>query len=244
MNNSYFPGTIVIADTETTGAKVDTDGVCQLAAVIMSQQPDMSWSINPLFQTYCSPSAPMAPEAQAVHGITPEMYKYAPTDAMAMWFLSAAINSLPAPVILSGYNCTRFDYPIMNRLSNQSFARYPQLDVMTLMLREQPEKGLKLTEVFAEQVNDQDLLNSAHDAMADCWMTARVLANYLAKYQTDPITLSQWVNTPTQIEVMPWGKYKGKPFNEVPKTYLQWMAAKWTDMHPDLSLSLRNKGLL
>lgn len=242
---STFPGTILVSDLETTGIDITKAGACQIAALAMRQMDDGSWNLEPLFQTYCSPSVPMPPEALAVHGITPEMYQYSPRDTVAVWMLNSVIESLKAPVILSGYNCTRYDYPLMEQLFPiANFSNMPQIDVMTLYLRLAPEKGLKLTEVFADRLNDANLLSSAHDAMADVTMTARLLVDYLKTYPTDPLVLAEWCNTPMQMEVMPWGKYKGKPFSDVPHSYLQWMAAKWTDMHPDLAKSLRDRGLM
>lgn len=239
-----FNGTILISDLESTGIDITAAGVCQVAAVAMYQVSG-EWQLHPLLQTYASPSYPMPPEALAVHGITPEMYQYAPRDVMAIWVLRQLIDALPKPVVLSGYNCTRYDYPLMDQLNREAkFDQFQQIDVMTLMLRESPEQGLKLTEVFERLINDQNLLNSAHDALADCMMTGMVLEHYLKQFPTDPLVLAQWVNTPIEMEIMPWGKHKGTEFHKVPRSYLQWMASKWTDMHPDLALSLRNKGLM
>jgi exodeoxyribonuclease X len=120
---------------------------------------------------------------------------------------------------------------------------YPMIDVITLMTREAPEHGLKLTEVFERTFLGSDdaatLLNSAHDALADCHMTARVLIDWFRRYQNpDPLEVAKWCNTPQRLRCMPFGKYKGVPVDQVPKTYISWAKAKWTDMSPDLALTM------
>jgi uncharacterized protein (DUF3820 family) len=34
------------------------------------------------------------------------------------------------------------------------------------------------------------------------------------------------MNTPTDMDLMPFGKYKGKPMQDVPASYLHWL---WTE---------------
>lgn len=244
------PVTIVIADLETTGVNVDTAGVVQLAAVaLLYNQSTNVYDSHPLLQTYCQPSAPMEPKALEVHGIGEDKYRYAPTDSMAMWALSTVIRNLPKPVVLSGYNSTRFDYPIMQRLyPGEQFTQYPQIDMMTLAMRETPEHGLKLTEVFERKFGalqeGQDLLLNAHDALADCHMTAWLLQDWMKGHKTtDALSLANWCNTPTLLAAQPFGKWKGRAFKDVPISYLQWMRSTWTDMAPDLDYTLRHHGV-
>lgn len=249
-----FEGCMVVADLETTDKEIETAGICQLAALSITQHTNMSWKIQPLLQTYCNPREPMREGALAVHGITPDLYKYAPTDTKAMWVFRTLIESLGPSPILCGYNSTRYDYPLMDNCSAPGYITCdtcdlageprPQIDVMTLFLRTEPEKGLKLTEVYEDKFGSDDLMTSAHDALADITMTARLLEWFLKRYPTDPHVLAEWCGTPTQLEVMPWGKHKGQRFDSIPRGYLQWMADKWTDMHPDLACTLQNMGVL
>jgi hypothetical protein len=240
-------GSILITDLETTHRDVDKAGACQVAAVMISEDQTgaAKLAITPLFQTYARPSEPMSPEAQAVHGITPDMYQYAPSDGVAIWTVAALVSSLPQPVVMSGYNCTRYDYQLMNKIYPQGhFNTRPQIDVMTLMMRKDPAHGLKLVEVFERMFPDDPIVKIAHDAMADCWMTAKILVSYMNEYQAwDPMMLATYCNTPIPTKIMPWGKYKNKPMDKIPFSYLQWMAANWDDMHPDLAAALQRKGL-
>ena len=238
-------GTILISDLETTHRDVDKAGACQVAAVMLSGDAEGLPVMQPLFQTYAVPSEHMSPEALKVHGITPDKYQYAPSDVMAIWMLRQLVEILPKPVVLSGYNCTRYDYQLMDKiLPGAGFSTMPQIDVMTLMMRIAPEHGLKLTEVFTRLYPQDPLVQTAHDAMADCWMTARVLMDFMKIYQTyDPISLANYCKTPVPCTIMPYGKYKSRPFEDVPISYLQWMVNKWEDMHPDLAAAMQTRGL-
>lgn len=237
-------GSLVIADLETTHRDVDKAGVCQIAAVMLTEREGQGLVIQPLFQTYAQPSEHMSAEAQAVHGITPEMYQYSPTDVTAIWAFRALLDSMPQPVVLSGYNCTRYDYQIMDKIYPAGrFGEFPHVDVMTLMMRKAPEHGLKLVEVFTRLFHENPIVKIAHDAMADCHMTALVLKGFMEEYQSfDPAVLATYCQTPQPLHIMPWGKFKGKEFRSIPNDYLQWMAGQWTDMHPDLAAAMRLRG--
>lgn len=244
--------TILITDTESTGVEVDKAGICQIAAIAIQYVNGKYLAPQPLFQTYCKPSEEMEPGAYDVHGIGPEQYYNSPDDMSGVWALTAIAKGLTQPVYYSGYNSTRYDYPLMDKvMPSAMLSEKPQIDVMTLVLRETPEYGLKLTEVFDRITGSRPgmsawadyQLNSAHDAMADCHMTAYVLMNWIRRYgNLPPSEIAAYCATPQQMAVMPWGKYKGRKMGDVPYSYLTWMAGAWSDMHPDLELTLRKMG--
>ena len=239
-------GTIVISDLETTHRDVDKAGACQIAAVIIPVIEGQMPVMTPLFQTYCQPCERMSPEAEKIHGITPDKYAYSPPDATAIWMFRTLLDSLTPPVVLSGYNCTRYDYQLMDKIyPSGKFSQFPHIDVMTLMMRKDPEHGLKLTEVFSRMFPGSQLVEMAHDAMADCHMTSAILNAYMQEYQQfDPSYLSRYCAMPMPTQRMPWGKYKGKLLSDVPVSYMQWCAANWDDMHPDLAAAFKLKGYI
>jgi DNA polymerase III epsilon subunit-like protein len=237
-----------VADLETTGIDVATVGACQIAAVALIPGKDSGMVVRPLFQTYCKPSAKMTAEAEKIHGITPDKYRLSPPDSMAIWLLAQTISGLgPRPAILAGFNSNRYDYPIMRRLL-PTFPDLPQLDAMHLAIRRDAGASYKLIDVFQQEcsgVQGADwLLENAHDAMADCHMTAHVLAKFMADRGTvDARDLVEEMRTPKQLKLMAHGKHRGVPFNQVPASYLTWAAAEWTDMAPDLEFTFKCLGL-
>ena len=127
-----------------------------------------------------------------------------------------------------------------------AFNAMAKFDVMTMVLRQDKGESFKLVEVFARMYgSDHPLLSSAHDAMADCWMTAYVLIQLMKdRNSTDFQALYDEMSQPKLLTRMPFGKYKGKLFSEVPRSYLTWAAGKWVDMSPDMAYTFRNLGLL
>jgi DNA polymerase III epsilon subunit-like protein len=227
---------------ETTSAKIESAGIVQIAAVALL--PGLR--IEPLFQTYCKPSEPMTPEAERVHGITPEYYQYAPIDKMACWVVKQITNGLPQPVVLSGYNSSRFDYPLIDKVWPAFRSEnYRQLDAMTIAVRQANGASFKLGEIFQREFPGDNLLTQAHDAMADCLMVAKYLKKQVEqKTEGETIeALVEWVNTPQLLSVMPFGKHKGVPFKQVPASYLTWAADAWTDMSPDMIYTFKSLGI-
>jgi DNA polymerase III epsilon subunit-like protein len=238
---------VVVIDTETTGI-VEPIGICQIAMALFDP---MGKTIEPLFQTYCKPSCPMTAKALETHGITPEMYANMPSDTMAVWAVAALLREIDYPVVLSGYNSDKYDYPVIQALGTYSIiVGTPKLDVMRLALRLDTGQGYKLIDVFtqlglAETPEGQTLLGGAHDAMMDSLMTAMILQQFMQQRETDDVrVLLEELATPCVLNVLPHGKYRGVPFKEVRSDYLTWAASTWTDMVPELRWTFEHYGLL
>ncbi len=73
----------------------------------------------------------------------------------------------------------------------------------------------------------------AHSALPDALVTAKLLAFELQALWTDLPSLIAWVNEPIIEKVCRFGKHKGTPWAEVPKSYLQWMLREIKDMDAD-----------
>jgi hypothetical protein len=241
---------ICIVDLETTSAKAETAGVVQIAALAMYPWGP-GFSIQPLFETYCQPSFPMTAEAEKINGITRDKYRLASSEAMAVWLLGRAVSGLGSNVILSGFNSNRYDYPIIERIAPTTPLRTLQrIDVMDLAIRRDAGQSYKLTDVF-QQTSSWDeefknfLLAGAHGALADCWMVAIVLDEWMKERVTvDAREVVEELSVPKQLKLMPHGKYRGVPFNEVPASYLSYAASTWADMAPDLKYTFKQLGLI
>lgn len=241
---------VCICDTETTSIKPPI-GICQIAAVLLVPGHG-GMTIEPLFQTYCKPSYKMTKESEDVHGITEDYYTIAQSDEMAVWMLSTLLRELEKDgVVLSGYNSTKFDYPLIEALyPDPHLAGLPRLDVMNLAVRRDQGQSYKLVDVFKQEVDLQSdprfawILENAHDALADCWMTAAVLKKFMAdRGTTNAYDLIEELKTPKRLTLMPHGKYRGERFEDIRSSYLTWAAREWTDMNKDLEYTFQQLGL-
>jgi DNA polymerase III subunit epsilon len=78
----------------------------------------------------------------------------------------------------------------------------------------------------------------AHRALDDAVVNAEVFRRLAYGYTTRAKLLSD-LDKPIRMARMPLGKYKGRPFKEVPLDYLRWAAHQKFDM--DLLFSIRSE---
>jgi DNA polymerase III epsilon subunit-like protein len=224
-------------DTETGSTDIDKAGICQIGAVVLTQDG----SIAPVYSTYCRPSLPMEQGAIEVHGITPDKYQWAPNESRALQVLSTYIRALQSTytVYLGGHNVDRYDLPLMaQRHPEGVFNKLPTVDTLRLFRRRYPQMdhklGLLYTEVFETEAID------AHDATADCFMCAKLLWEYCEINETTFAEVAQYLSKPEPYDFMPFGKYKGMALGtDVPRSYLNWMVTNFHDPDPDLARTLQ-----
>jgi len=241
---------IVVIDTETTGIDVLKDDIVQLAAVLVQLKGNGEFAARTLMLTYCNPKVPIDPEAAEVHGITQEMVQYAPSSKWALIQLAMVLDELgnTGKVILAGHNSERFDIPLMHNLYPAGlFNKYLHIDTYNLALRMfsdaynkfenpreyKPHKLERMYEWYCGGVS-----TNAHDAAADCHMAAHLLAKLLHEKGIGPQEAADWLSRAESIPYMPYGKYGGKLWSEVPKGYLGWCRKNWDDTNKDVWVSL------
>jgi len=240
----------VVVDLETTGVDVVKDDIVQVAAVMVQLNDDGTAKAKTLMLSYCKPTVPIHADAAEVHGITEETVQYAPSSKWALQTLSMLLGQLGQTntVVLVGHNSERFDIPMMhNRLPSALFHKYPHIDTYNMALRmfsdaynrfENPReyKPHKLERMFEWYYGGESV--NAHDAAADCHMVAHILAKMLHEKGMAPMEAVEWLRLAESIPYMPYGKYGGKPWSEVPKGYLGWCRRNWDDTNKDVWVSL------
>jgi exodeoxyribonuclease X len=84
---------------------------------------------------------------------------------------------------------------------------------------------------------------AAHRALADCWVTAALLRYLLPLAPAMSLPeLVEWSERPILQKVCGFGKHKGTPWPEVPRSYLSWMVSPggMTDLDGDLLHTVRH----
>lgn len=220
----------IFLDTETTGTEPD-DRLCQLAF-----KTGQGTVVNSLF----NPGKPIAIEAMAVHHITNEMVQDKPRfkDSAAFGQLNA-LTADPDNVIVA-HNAA-FDIAM---LRNEGID--PPKVICTLKLARYLDK-----EGVIPQYNLQYLRYylglkveaTAHDALGDILVLERLFERIMARFQKDghqnPVEeMIRISSSPIRIARMPFGKYKGRLFNDVPADYLEWLLG--TDLDEDMAYTVRH----
>jgi len=237
---------LAIFDLETTGIMVASDRIVEISVVKILPNND-----EKIFTKKINPTIPIPPKTTEFHGITDEDVKDAPTFKE----IAHELNRFLENCDLAGYNSNKFDIPLLVEeflradvdfdLKNRRF-----VDVQNIFHKMEP-RTLKAAYSF---YCHQELIHN-HSAEADAKATYEILKAQLDKYKgmkiedrkgnlIEPIVNSiealsnfsvQFNNVDLvghivfdekKVEIFNFGKYKGKPVEQVFATepsYYDWM---------------------
>lgn len=168
---------IVFFDLETTGVDPFTDRIVQIGAVKINTDGSKEE-----YNKIINPQQPIPPGAAAVHGISDDMVKDAPT----LGDLAQELTALFTDVDLGGYNIKNFDIPLLQTEFNRIGLTLDTEDVkivdaMTIFRMKEPRT---LTAAYQKYCGKE--LVDAHDALADIRASVDVLEGQLATYDDIP----------------------------------------------------------
>ncbi|MCB0755756.1 MAG: 3'-5' exonuclease [Flavobacteriales bacterium] len=246
-------------DLETTGVNVAEDRIVEIS--IIKLNPD---GTEETLTELVNPGIPIPIEASSVHGITNEKV----ADKPSFKELASTIVDFIGDADLSGYNCLKFDVPLLMEefLRNDidfSMRNRKVVDVQNIFHRMEQR-----TLVAAYKFYCNGDLTNAHSAEADTRATLDVLKAQVEKYEEldgNVEMLSDFSKRGNAIDfagqivegengepVFNFGKNKGKSVVEVLKTnpgYYGWMMdAQFPSYTKKVLTEIRidafNKGLL
>ena len=223
---------IAFIDLETTGINITTDRIVELAIVKISQD-----GTKQVKRKLINPLMPIPASSSAIHGITDEMVKDAPSFKQ----VANEIKQFLEGCDLGGYNSNRFDIPML-------------LEEFLRVGIEYTVDGKKLVDVqkIFHMMEQRTLsaaykfycgktLEGAHGAEADASATWEVLEAQLERYpqigdsvesivkftgEDDIVDFARRFIKDKGVEVFNFGKHKGKPVAQVLKEepqYYDWM---------------------
>lgn len=246
---------VAFIDLETTGVNLSTDRIIEIA--IIKLLPDGSRQVK---RKLLNPEKEITPENAAIHGITNEMVKDAPTFKQA----ANEIKQFMENCDLAGYNSNRFDIPLLM----EEFLRAgmdidltdrKMVDVQHIFYTMEPR-----TLSAAYRFYCQKELENAHSAEADVKATIEVLEAQIARYNNLGTTVESILKAigeekiidyarrfcfdEKDQEIFNFGKYKGKRVADVLKAepqYYDWMMKGDFPLHTKKKLTeLFNRTLL
>jgi DNA polymerase III epsilon subunit-like protein len=193
--------TILVVDTETTGVDVKKDKAVEVGWL----EVDEELNIISEFVSYVNPGMPIPPDASAVNNIYDETVADAPK-----------LSELPWPegdIVIVGHNIS---YDVHMVAGNLNVVE--EVCSMRLARRYYPGsvKNHKLQNLMEEF--ELPLLGDTHSALGDCHSVITLL-KYIGKFAE----LRRELRTPHIFEVMPIGKFRGKPCSYVPAPYWYWV---------------------
>jgi exodeoxyribonuclease X len=221
-----FPDNVrfFVADTETTGAGPE-DKVCELGWI----EIDENMNVLSEVQSLIDPQYMISPSASGIHGLTNADVEQAPTieEFFSVDDPSCYGRKVTDPIVLIGHRIS-FDYrflsPYINvtqELCTLRWARklYPHADdhkLSTLMFA----LGLPRPE-------------GAHRVMSDIYSAFHLVKHICERTGTTIRQLAEASIAPMEVAMMPFGKHKGQPISDVPKSYIRWAMDNMKDLDAD-----------
>jgi DNA polymerase-3 subunit epsilon len=235
---------IAFIDLETTGVNISTDRIVEIAMVKI--MPDGTRQVK---RKLINPQIPIPESSSAIHGITNEMVKDAPTFKQAANELKQFIDNCD----LGGYNSNRFDVPMLLeeflRIGIEFSIDGRKLVDVQKVFHMMEQRTLSAAYKFY----CQKTLDGAHSAEIDATATWEVLEAQLERYpqigdtvesivkftgEDDIVDFARRFVKEKGIEIFNFGKHKGKPVTQVLKEepqYYDWM------MKGDFAMNTKQK---
>lgn len=198
-------------DTETTGTRSDKDRIIEIAA--------FDPVLNKTFCYLVNPAIPIPPEATAIHNITDEMVREAPTfKEVGLFFRDFCAGE----VVLIAHNNDAFDKLFLEQEYKRAELEMPKwlfadsLKWARKYRTDLPRHTLQhLRETFGIPANQ------AHRALDDVIVLHEVFSRMIDDLSME--TVLDLLSQSTKLTRMPFGKHQGKLLNEVPKDYIRWL---------------------
>jgi DNA polymerase-3 subunit epsilon len=245
---------LAVIDLETTGVNLGTDRIVEIA--IVKIMPDGKKIIK---RKLINPEMAIPAVTSAIHGITDEMVKDAPTFKQVANELKQFIENCD----MAGYNSNRFDIPLLV----EEFLRIGMdfdckdrrfVDAQKIFhLMEQRTLGA------AYKFYCEKNLTEAHSAEADATATWEVLEAQVIKYpqlgdnvdsivkftgEDQIVDFARRFALENGVEIFNFGKYKGRAVADILKNepqYYDWMMKGDFPMHTKQKLTeILNRTLL
>ena len=213
---------LCVFDLETTGVQVAKDRIVEIS--ILKVNPDASresktWLVNP--------GMPIPPETSAIHGITDEKVKDAPTFKE----IASKVMDMITGTDLGGFNSNRFDVPLLAEELLRAgldfdLNKFKLVDAQTIFHKMEPRNLTAAYQFYCKK----ELVN-AHSAEADVLATFEVLDAQVGHYDDLPNDIASLSEISSHHkfadlagfiafdkedkETFTFGKYKGKRVKEV-----------------------------
>jgi DNA polymerase-3 subunit epsilon len=223
---------IAFIDLETTGINITTDRIVELAIVKIS--PDGSKLVK---RKLINPLMPIPASSSAIHGITDDMVKDAPSFKQ----IANEIKQFIEGADLGGYNSNRFDIPMLLEEFLRAGIEYSVDGKRLVDVQKIFHMMEQRTLSAAYKFYCSKTLEGAHGAEADATATWEVLEAQLERYpqlgdsvesivkftgEDDIVDFARRFVKEKGVEIFNFGKHKGKPVAQVLKEepqYYDWM---------------------
>lgn len=222
--------TLIVADTETTDAD-PSRGVCEVGLAFVTPAGE----ITSEFESLIDPEKMISPAASGVHGLTNDDVAHAPT--LDEFFSPASADCfgkrLQGPVVFIGHRIS-FDTHTLGRYVDGDVFELCTLRWLRRIYPEMDNHQLS-TAMFALNLPRP---KNAHRVMSDVHSALHLALHFAQRMGCDLLELARLSQEPFEVQTFPFGKHKGQPFNQVPKSYLRWARENMKDLDNDMKFTI------
>jgi DNA polymerase-3 subunit epsilon len=235
---------IAFIDLETTGISITNDRIIEIAIVKIAAD-----GTRLVKRKLINPGMPIPAASTAVHGITDEMVKDAPSFKQAANEFKQFMDHCD----IGGYNSNRFDIPMLIEEFLRAGIEFSTEGRKFVDVQKIFHKMEERTLSAAYKFYCQKILEGAHSAEADAQATYEILEAQVTRYPQMGATVDSIVQFTGEdemvdfarrfikengIEIFNFGKHKGKTVEKVLKEepqYYDWM------MKGDFAMNTKQK---
>ena len=206
-----------VIDIETTGLAPPAE-IVEIGRVDVIVDNDQVIVEPPKSRIY-RPLNGIPPETMAVHHITEADFDI-DTPVCTDERLNLAVWAGSTPSALVAHNCAFEKLFIPTRITKA----LPWICTYKVALRAWPEAPRHTNQVlryWKRLTLDPALAMPPHRAGPDAWVTAHLFAEL--KKTVSIADMITWTSQPTQYATVPFGKYRGRSWQDVPLDYLDWV---------------------
>lgn len=220
----------VCLDCEMTGLDPRKDRVIEVALVRFTFD-----RIVETFESLVNPECEVSPASQKIHHISNEMLRNQPTmDAV----LPKIVQFIRPKDIIVGHSVD-CDINILTEEASRLGTQFPKnfeiFDTVRLA-KEYGDSPNNSLEALARHFAISSIGN--HRAMKDVMINIEIF-KYLCRRFRTVTQIRELLSKPIKMKYMPLGKHKGRPFSEIPLSYLIW--ASKMDFDADLLFTIRQE---
>lgn len=234
LGNTFRDTTFAFVDVETTGFSPQHDRVVEVACVLTrgGRRVDS-------FSSLVDPERSIPATASAVHHLTDECVRDAPTLAAVTPWLQAFVEG----AVVVAHNAS-FDLgflPFLRRQRTLCSMRFAQL-----VLPEAPNYKNQVLR-YHLGVRDPVLIATVpHRALADAIVTSLVFDHcvnrYLAGGGADDVARAiARTQAPYRLRALSFGRHRGLAIGEVPSDYLRWLLCGVTSLSKDVRFTAESE---
>lgn len=213
---------LIVVDTETTGFDPTAGAALLEVAFVCVQKTDEVWEDLFSDSTFVLYDGDIPPEARAVHHISPKDVSEG-SGAVPRDLAIAMLNFAEDGEYYVAHNAP-FDMKFLPEMCGEDHRWIDTLQCARHLIPDAPGYSNQVLRYYLGLEPDESLTKglAAHRALYDTAVTAKLLIYLLSL--APPEELYRLSTTPVLQMICKFGKaHSGKPWSEVPKSYLRWM---------------------